>query len=89
MSSEAAIDLLRNAFFVAGVACGPMVLAALVVGVFVGVIQAATQVNEASVSFVTKLVAISATFVIVGGWSLQQLVDYTTQAFASIANVVQ
>ncbi len=89
MTPEFAVDLLRNAFFVAGIASGPMVMAALIVGVAVGVMQAATQINEASVSFVTKLIAISITFVVVGAWSLQQLVDYTTRAFSSISTIVQ
>ncbi len=89
MSPEAAIDLLRTAFLTTGTVAGPMVFVALIVGVVIGVLQAATQINEASVSFVTKLIAVILTFAIVGGWSLQQLVDYTTRAFQSIANVVQ
>ena len=89
MTPESAIDLLRRAFITTGTVAGPMVLAALVVGVFVGVLQAATQINEASVSFVTKLIAVILAFAIIGSWSLQQLVDYTSRAFASIANVVQ
>jgi len=89
MTPETAIDLLRRAFIATGIVAGPMVIAALIVGLVVGVAQAATQVNEASVSFVTKLLAVVITFGLFGAWSLQQLVDYTARAFESIANVVQ
>lgn len=89
MTPEGAIDLLRTAFITTGTIVGPMVFVALVVGVMIGVMQAATQINEASVSFVTKLIAVIVTFAIVGAWSLQQLVDYTTRAFQSLATVVQ
>jgi flagellar biosynthesis protein FliQ len=89
MTPESAIDLLRRAFIVTGTVAGPMVFAALIVGVLVGVLQAATQINEASVSFVTKLIAVILTFAILGSWSLQQLVDYTTRAFQSISTVVK
>lgn len=89
MTPEGAIDLLRNAFLTTGTVVGPMVLAALVVGVLIGVLQAATQINEASVSFVTKLIAVILVFAFMGAWCLQQLVDYTARSFQSIATVVK
>jgi len=88
MTPEGAIDLLRNAFLTAGTVAGPMVVAALIVGVLVGVLQAATSINEASVSFVVKLLAVIATFALFGAWSLQLLVDYTATAFSSISTLV-
>lgn len=89
MTTDAAVELLRNLFIVSAKTAGPMLLVALVVGLVVGVLQAATQVNEASISFVTKLVAIGATFVVVGSWTLRQLVEYTARTLASIADVLQ
>lgn len=89
MTPESAIDLLQKAFITTGTVAGPMVFAALVVGVIIGVLQAATQINEASVSFVTKLLAVIVTFALIGAWSLQQLVDYTTRSFESISTVVK
>ena len=89
MTPEGAIDLLRNAFLTTGIVAGPMVMAALIVGVLIGVLQAATSINEASVSFVVKLLAVIATFALFGAWSLQLLVDYTATAFSSISTVVQ
>lgn len=89
MTPEGAIDLLRNAFLTTGIVAGPMVVAALIVGVLIGVLQAATSINEASVSFVVKLLAVILTFALFGAWSLQLLVDYTATAFSSISTIVQ
>jgi flagellar biosynthetic protein FliQ len=68
---------------------GPILLIALVVGLVVGVLQAATQINEASISFVAKLIAISGGFVVLGPWILQQLVDYTVRSIESISTIVR
>lgn len=89
MTTEGAIDLLRRTFLTAGIVSGPMILAALIVGLIVGVLQAATQVNEASISFVTKLIAVTATFALFGAWSLEQLVAFASQSLTSMADVVR
>ncbi len=89
MTTDAAVELLLNMFIISAKTAGPMLLVALAVGLVVGVLQAATQVNEASISFVTKLVAIGATFVALGSWTLRQLVEYTSQTLSSIADVLR
>jgi flagellar biosynthetic protein FliQ len=89
MTTDGAVELLRNAMIVTALVAGPMLLAALLVGLVVGVLQAATQVNEASISFVTKLVAVAAAFILLGSWTLRQLVDYTGRTIASISDVTR
>lgn len=89
MTTDGAVELLRNALIVAALVVGPMLAVALFVGLIAGVLQAATQVNEASISFVTKLIAIVATFVVLGSWTLRQLVDYSTRTISSIADVTK
>lgn len=89
MTTDGAVDLFQAMLIISAKVTGPLLLVALLVGLVVGVLQAATQVNEASISFVTKLLAISVAFVILGPWILQQLVDYTTRSIESIANVVR
>ncbi len=89
MTTDGAVDLLRAAMIAAAKVAGPMVFVALVVGLLIGILQAATQVNEASVSFVTKLIAVGATTVALGSWTLNQLVDYTARTLGSIANVIR
>ncbi len=64
-------------------------LAALVVGLVVGVLQAATQINEASVSFLTKLIAMGLTMLAVGPWCARQMVEYTQHTIESIAYVAR
>jgi flagellar biosynthetic protein FliQ len=63
--------------------------AAQVAGLIVGVLQAATQVNEASISFVSKLIAVGFTFALLGSWSMNQLVEYTSRTIQSIADVTR
>lgn len=89
MTTDGATELFVRAFILAGKIAGPLLLAALVMGLIVGVLQAATQVNEASISFVTKLIAVGATFAALGSWTLRELVEYTARTFASIADVVR
>ncbi len=89
MTTDGAVELFRNAFFVCCLIAGPPLLAALIAGLVVGVLQAATQVNEASISFMGKLIAVGITFAIVGSWSMNQLVEYTTRTIQSIADVTR
>ena len=89
MTTDGAVELLRNALIIAFLVVGPVLAVTLVVGLVVGVLQAATQVNEASISFVTKLIAIVATFLVLGTWTLRQLVDYSTRTISSIAEVTR
>jgi len=89
VTTDGAVDLLRAAMIAAAKVSGPFLMVALVVGLIVGVLQAATQVNEASVSYVTKLLAVGATIIVLGSWTLNQLVDYTSRTLGSIANVIR
>ncbi len=89
MTIDGVVELFTRAFIAAMKFAGPMLLVALVVGVVVGVLQAATQVNEASVSFGAKLLAVGVTFAVLGAWTLRQFVDYTSRTLASIADIVR
>ncbi|HET9934273.1 MAG TPA: flagellar biosynthetic protein FliQ [Polyangiaceae bacterium] len=89
MTVDGAVELFKNAIIVVCMVAGPALIVALIMGLIVGVLQAATQVNEASISFVMKLLAVGATFVVLGSWSVQKLVDYTGRTIASIANVTR
>jgi flagellar biosynthetic protein FliQ len=89
MTTDGALELFRNALIIGAKVTGPMLIVALLIGLVVGVLQAATQVNEASISFVTKLVAIGVTAVVLGSWTLRQMVDYTSRTISSISEVVR
>ena len=66
----------------------PLLLVALGVGLLVGVFQAATQINEMTLSFIPKLLAMAAVMVIAGPWMLKVLVSYTRELFASIPSLI-
>jgi flagellar biosynthetic protein FliQ len=66
----------------------PMLLAALVAGLIVSVFQAATQINEMTLPFVPKLLALFAAAVLAGPWMLGLMVDFTRRLFSSIPGVV-
>jgi flagellar biosynthetic protein FliQ len=66
----------------------PMLLVALVVGLLVGIFQAATQINEMTLSFIPKLIAMAATMAIAGPWMLKLIVGYTRELFESIPGLI-
>jgi flagellar biosynthetic protein FliQ len=66
----------------------PLLLTALAIGLLVGVFQAATQINEMTLSFIPKLVVMFAVAVLAGPWMLQLLADYTRRLFESIPRLV-
>jgi flagellar biosynthesis protein FliQ len=66
----------------------PLLLAALLTGVLVGAFQAATSINEMTLSFIPKLIAISVTIAIVGPWMLKTLVGYTRELIISIPGLI-
>jgi flagellar biosynthesis protein FliQ len=89
VTSDGAIQLILGALLTWGKIAGPMLIAALVVGVLVGVLQAATQVNEASISFLTKLIAMGLTVLALGSWTMRTLVEYTGRTISSISDVTR
>jgi flagellar biosynthesis protein FliQ len=89
VTTDGAVELFRNAIFCCCLIAGPALFAALIAGLVIGVLQAATQVNEASISFVGKLIAVGVTFLVLGSWSMHQLVEYTSRTIQSIADVTR
>jgi flagellar biosynthetic protein FliQ len=78
------VDLGRSALWAIVLISSPLLLVALGVGLFIGVIQAATSINEATLSFIPKLAAMGATLAIFGSWQLIMLVDYTKDIYKRI-----
>jgi flagellar biosynthetic protein FliQ len=66
----------------------PLFIAALVTGLIVSIFQAATQINEATLSFVPKLVAIFITLILAGPWMITMMTDYMRRLFESIPGVI-
>jgi flagellar biosynthetic protein FliQ len=89
MTTDGALELFRNAVIAASQIAGPALVAALVVGLVIGVLQTATQVNEMSISFLTKLLAVCVAFGLAGPYILTKLVEYTRHTIGSISQVVR
>ena len=66
----------------------PMLMTALVVGLLVGVFQAATQINEMTLSFIPKLLGMAAAMVVAGPWMLKLLVSYTRELITGIPGLI-
>jgi flagellar biosynthetic protein FliQ len=85
MTPETVIDILRNALEVGGTIAGPLLAECLAVGTAVGVVQATTQVNDMTMVFVPKVLAVIATLVLFGGWMMQQYIEFTQLMLRSLA----
>ncbi len=88
MTPEAIMTIGQRALETTMLLAAPLLLAALVIGLLVGVFQAATQINEMTLSFIPKLIGMAATLVIAGPWMLKLLVSYTRELFQSIPMII-
>jgi flagellar biosynthetic protein FliQ len=84
MDIATVIDLAREALWMTILISAPLLGVALVAGVLIGVIQAATSINEMTLSFIPKLAALALVIAIVGGWQIGMMVDYTRRIFERI-----
>ncbi|HZY19166.1 MAG TPA: flagellar biosynthesis protein FliQ [Ramlibacter sp.] len=84
MTPEAVLTFGRTAMEMLVTVCAPALLAALVVGLAVSLFQAVTQINEATLSFLPKLLAVLASLAIAGPWMISMLVDWIRQVLTSI-----
>jgi flagellar biosynthetic protein FliQ len=88
MNSTAVIAMVREALELTLLISAPLLLTALAVGLVISVFQAATQINEQTLSFIPKLLGVFVAIVVSGPWILQMLIDYTQRLFASIPGMV-
>ncbi|WP_233832640.1 flagellar biosynthesis protein FliQ [Paraburkholderia sp. ZP32-5] len=88
MTPEAVMTLAHEAMYIGLSLAAPLLLVALVVGLLVSLFQAATQINETTLSFIPKLLAIAATMVIAGPWMLTTMLDYLRHTLSSIPTLV-
>ncbi len=84
MDTSTVVDLGRQALWMTVLISAPLLIVALAVGLVIGILQAATSINEATLSFIPKVAAIALTLVLFGGWQLNTLVDYTRGVFQRI-----
>ena len=88
MTPETVMTIAQRALEMTLMLAAPLLLVALMVGLLVGVFQAATQINEMTLSFIPKVLAMAAALVIAGPWMLKELVSYTRTLIESIPSLV-
>ncbi len=88
MTPEMVLTVATDSLTVATMLAAPLLLSALATGVAIGVLQAATQINEMTLSFIPKLLVLVAALLIAGPWMLQVIINYTKTLFASIPQMI-
>ncbi|MBG6288020.1 MULTISPECIES: flagellar biosynthesis protein FliQ [Pseudomonas] len=88
MTPEVAVDLFREALWLTAVMVGILVLPSLLVGLIVAMFQAATQINEQTLSFLPRLLVVLMTLIVLGPWLLRQLMEYTQSLITSIPTLI-
>lgn len=89
MTEGTALHLAREAIALVMLLSGPLLIASLVVGLLVSIFQAATQIQEQTLTFVPKLVAILFTMLILGSWMLNTMLSYTVELFSTLGQMVR
>jgi flagellar biosynthetic protein FliQ len=89
MDTALVIDLAQQTLWLTVLVSAPLLGVALVVGVLIGVIQAATSINEMTLSFIPKLLAMALALAVFGGWQLVTLMDFTRNLFQRIPTLFQ
>lgn len=89
MTPQAVIDILQQAFMIGLQLALPMMMATLSVGVGVSVFQSVTSIQEQTLSFVPKILAVFATLVVSFSWMLTTVMDFTTNLFNGIPGMIK
>ncbi len=89
MSNDLVIELTQQAIKITLMLAAPMLLGAMVVGISVSLFQAVTQINEQTLAFIPKIVAIMLLIIISGPWLIETMTSYTEELFISIPEVVK
>lgn len=88
MTPETIMSIARHALEVTLLLAMPLLLSALIIGLVVGIFQAATQINESTLSFIPKLVGVALALMVAGPWMLQVITGYTKELFISIPGLL-
>lgn len=88
MDTQAVIEQAYQALIMAFVLSGPVLLTLLILGLAIGIFQAATSINESALAFVPKLIVLGIVVLIVGPWSLSYFIDYLQRVIAAIPGAI-
>ncbi|MCY1274557.1 Flagellar biosynthetic protein FliQ [compost metagenome] len=88
MTPEIAVDLFREALWLTAMIVGILIVPSLLVGLLVAMFQAATQINEQTLSFLPRLIVVLLTLIVLGPWLIRQLMEYTQTLIANIPTLI-
>ena len=88
MTPETVMNVGRQALEITALLAGPLLISSLIVGLIIAMFQAATQINEMTLTFIPKLLTIGAVLLIGGPWLLQNLVSFTVRLIQSIPQLI-
>ncbi|NQD79848.1 flagellar biosynthesis protein FliQ [Pseudomonas seleniipraecipitans] len=88
MTPEVAVDLFREGLWLISMMVGLLVMPSLLVGLLVAMFQAATQINEQTLSFLPRLLVMLLTLIVAGPWMVQQLMEYTQNLIMNIPQLI-
>ncbi len=88
MTPEMIIDIMRESILVLLMIVTVLILPSLVVGIFISIFQAATQINEQSLSFIPRLITVFITLMLASPWLIRVVTDFTNNIFEHIPNVI-
>ena len=88
MTPETVLTIAQRALEMTMMLAAPLLLVALLIGLLVGIFQAATQINEMTLSFIPKLIGMATAMLVAGPWMLKQLVSYTRMLIESIPSLI-
>lgn len=87
MTESFVLSFAQNALQTAVLLAAPFLVASLVIGILVSLIQAVTQINEMTLTFVPKMIGMIVILLVLGSWLLQKILAYTTDIFANLASL--
>jgi flagellar biosynthetic protein FliQ len=88
MTPESVMTMGRNAMEITLMVSAPLLLVALIIGLIISIFQAATQINEATLSFIPKLIGVFIALVLAGPWMLSVMLDYMRGVFTGIPGLI-
>ncbi len=89
MSEELILKLGQETLKTTALLCGPMLLSALIIGLIVSIFQAVTQINEATLTFIPKMVVVGVVLVIAAPWMMDVMNNFTVQLFENLGEMVR
>ena len=89
MSESFVLSFAQNAVMVAVILAAPALVTSLIIGSVVSLFQAATQIQEITLTFIPKIIGVGIVLAILGSWMLQKFIAFTTDVFTSLPNIIR